>query len=406
MTMLLNVASAAVTVLALGLAGLAAYLLVLTLAALLARRSAPPATAATRRFAILVPAHDEETVIGRLLRSLDGLDYPRDRFDVCVVADNCSDRTADIARGFGARVYERVDDVERAKGFALRWLLARLRAEGRLYDAFVVLDADSVVQPNMLRALDARLGAGSQVVQIYYSVLNAQASAVAGLRYAALAAVHYVRPLGRAALSWSCGLKGNGMCFSAPVLEQFAWNWFTLAEDVEFHLALVQAGVRVDFAWETCVRADMPVTLAQAATQNQRWEGGRLQLVRSHVPALLWDGLRLGSLMRIDAAIEQLIPPLSVPFLLGGLCVAGALVLGAWPALILASVSLVGQLMYLATGLLLVGAPPRAYLALSAAPIYIVWKVGLYLRSLLNAPAQTWIRTARVPATRTGNPAA
>src|SRR6185436_1066660 len=212
-------------------------------------------------------------------------------------------------RTFGARVYERFDEVERAKGFALRWLLAQLRADGVAYEAFVVLDADSVVEPNLLRAFDARLATGSRVLQAYYSVLNAQASAVAGLRYAALAALHFVRPLGRSALGLSVGLKGNGMCFSAPVLEQFAWNWFTLAEDVEFHLALVRAGVRVDFAWETCVRADMPVTLAQATSQNQRWEGGRLQLLRSVVPGLLLDGIRKVSPMRLDAAIEQVIPP-------------------------------------------------------------------------------------------------
>ena len=123
--------------------------------------------------------------------------------------------------------------------------------------------------------MDARLEHGAQAIQAYYSVLNAADSPVAALRYAALAAVHYLRPLGRAALGLSCGLKGNGMCFSAGVLAQFSWRWFTLAEDVEFHLALVNAGARVEFAPETTVLADMPVTLAQASSQNQRWERGR-----------------------------------------------------------------------------------------------------------------------------------
>jgi cellulose synthase/poly-beta-1,6-N-acetylglucosamine synthase-like glycosyltransferase len=344
---------------------------------------------------VLIPAHDEELVIGRLLRSLDGLDYPRDRFDVCVVADNCADGTASIARTFDARVYERVDDAQRAKGFALRWLLTRLRAERRPYDAFVVLDADSVVEANLLRSFDARLEAGSQVVQAYYSVLNANASAVAGLRYAALAALHYLRPLGRAALGLSCGLKGNGMCFAAPVLETFAWNWFTLAEDVEFHLALVHAGVRVDFAPETKVLADMPVTLAQSTTQNQRWERGRLQMLRARVPGLVRDGLLKRSPLQLDAAIEQLIPPLSVPFLVGGLTGIAALALGAYPAAVFAAIGLLTQLAYLATGLLMVRAPLRAYLALGSAPVYIAWKAGVYAQSLL--PTRTgWIRTERV----------
>ena len=107
---------------------------------------------------------------------------------------------------------------------------------------------------------------------------------MAALRYAALAALHYLRPLGRARLGLSCGLKGNGMA-STPVLERYGWDWFTLAEDVELHLALVAAGSRVDFVPETTVLADMPVTLAQAASQNERWERGRLEMLRAARPA-------------------------------------------------------------------------------------------------------------------------
>src|SRR5438477_17216 len=182
------------------------------------------------------------------------------------------------------------------------------------FDAFVILDADSVVSRNFLRSMDARLASGAQVIQAHYSVLNADEGSVAGLRSAALAAVHYLRPLGRAALGLSCGLKGNGMCFAASVIDRFGWDWYTLAEDVEFHLTLVRAGIRVDFAPEASVMADMPVSLGQAVSQNQRWERGRLQLVREHVPALLLDALRRRSFVRLDAAVEQLIPVLSVPF--------------------------------------------------------------------------------------------
>ena len=142
------------------------------------------------------------------------------------------------------------------------------------------------------------------------------------------------------------------------------------------------------------------MTLAQAASQNQRWEGGRLQLLRSVVPGLLLDGLRRASPMRIDAALEQLIPPLSVPFLLGGVCMVLALALGALPAAILAALSVLGQLAYLAAGLLLVRAPLSAYLALTSAPVYVAWKVGLYARAMVNARAQSWIRTSRVPTAR------
>src|SRR5690349_17988522 len=123
------------------LAILTGYLAVLTTAALLASRKPPRSGPAARRFAVLVPAHNEEALIGRLLTSLHQLDYPADRFDVCVVADNCEDQTAELARSHGARVYERFDARDKAKGYALRWLLQQLQRSDLAYDAYVVIDA-------------------------------------------------------------------------------------------------------------------------------------------------------------------------------------------------------------------------------------------------------------------------
>ncbi|MBV9601234.1 MAG: glycosyltransferase [Chloroflexi bacterium] len=379
---------------------LVGYLLFLTVAAALvawSRRAPRPAGGGTqRRFAILVPAHNEEAVIERLLQSLDALDYPRDRFDVCVVADNCDDSTASIARRAGARVHERFATDERAKGFALRWLLQQLEREARDYDAFVIVDADSILAPNFLRAMDARLGSGARAVQAYYSVLNAQQSAIAGLRYAALAAVHFLRPLGRSTFGWSCGLKGNGMCFEAGTLREFTWRWFTLAEDVEFHLALVEHGIAVEFAPETWVKADMPLTLKQSASQNSRWEQGRLQLVRRYVPKLLIHGIRRRDWLQIDAALEQLIPPLSVPFGLAATSILAAWLVGAPGLAFVALGCLVGYTIYLLSALALVRAPVRIYLMLGVAPVYIAWKVSLYIRTMLGSRSTTWVRTARV----------
>lgn len=386
-----------------GLAGLTGYLLLLTGAAVLGRgalasgRSVPPDAEQRRRFALLVPAHDEETTIGRLLSSTRQLAYPAGRYDVYVVADNCSDRTAEVARAAGARVEERFDQASRGKGYALRWLLTRLRERGARYDAYVVIDADTVVAPDLLARLDAHFEAGSQVLQVYYTVLNVGESPVAALRYAALAAVHYLRPLGRARLGLSCGLKGNGMAFLAPVLDQHGWEWFTLAEDVELHLALIAAGLKVDFVPETTVLAEMPVTFAQAESQNERWERGRLEMLRQRGLALLLDGLSLRDPVRVDAVVEQLIPPISVPVVLAGAALGGGLLFRARLATVLAGFSLGGQLGYILTGLALVGAPGRVYRALAYAPAYIGWKAWLYARSFTARGTTPWIRTARTP---------
>ncbi|HEU5318507.1 MAG TPA: glycosyltransferase family 2 protein, partial [Chloroflexota bacterium] len=316
----------ALTLAALAVCLAALYLVFLAVAAVACRRRVPPAGPGMRRFALLVPAHDEALTIERLLGSLAGLDYTRERWVAHVVADNCADETAEVVRRFAAshpgvdlRVHERFDEGLKAKGYALAWLLERLRAGEERYDAYVVLDADSVVSANFLAAMDARLEQGSRVVQAYYTVLNAGESALAALRYAALAAIHYARPLGRAALGLSCGLKGNGMCFAAEVLEGRGWTAHGLAEDVELHLALVAEGLRVDFAPEATVLADMPVSFRQAAAQNRRWERGRVDVLRGVVPRLLLRGVVGRSPVRLDAALEQLIPPISVPVALGGL---------------------------------------------------------------------------------------
>jgi cellulose synthase/poly-beta-1,6-N-acetylglucosamine synthase-like glycosyltransferase len=380
-----------------GLAGLTGYLLLLTAAAILGGRAVPPGSGLRRRFALLVPAHDEEQTIGRLLASTRALEYPAAQFDVHVVADNCTDRTAEVARAAGVRVEERFDQAARGKGYALRWLLGRLRERGERYDAYVVIDADTVVDSDLLGRLDAHFEAGSQVVQVYYTVLNVGESPLAALRFAALAAIHYLRPLGRARLGLSCGLKGNGMGFLASVLDQYGWEWFTLAEDVEFHLALVEAGLQVDFAPETSVLADMPVSFSQAASQNERWERGRVEMLRQRGLKLLVDGVRRRDPVRVDAVVEQLIPPLSVPVVMAATTLAGGVLFRARLATVLAAFSLGGQLAYVLSGLALVGAPWRIYQSLAYAPAYIGWKLWLYVRSLGARGTVAWVRTARTP---------
>ena len=192
-------------------------------------------------------------------------------------------------------------------------------------------------------------------------------------------------------------------CASALDHGGVAWRWYTLAEDVEFHLELVSHGIRVDFSPETWVKADMPVTLRQASSQNVRWEQGRLFLIRQRVLPLLWQGIRRRSFVQVDAAAEQLIPPLSVPFALGGIVVVAGILLQV-PALAIAAAGCLAMYaVYLLAALALVRAPWRMYLNLSAAPVYVLWKVTLYVRSIVgNRGGAAWVRTERTPRGATG----
>jgi cellulose synthase/poly-beta-1,6-N-acetylglucosamine synthase-like glycosyltransferase len=353
---------------------------------------------ALRRFAVLVPAHDEEAVIGRLLASIRALDYPPDRVDTWVVADNCTDATVRVARAGGAIARERQDAARRGKGYALEWLLETMAREGARYDAYVILDADSVVSPDFLSAMDARLSGGSAVLQAYYTVLPVRNAPAERLREAALALVHFVRPAAKLVLGLSCGLKGNGMCFDRSVIERFGWPAAGLAEDVEVHLMLVRAGLRVDFVPEATVRAEMPASLRASNTQQERWEAGRLATIRRLALPLLGRGLRAGNAVQIDAALEQLVPPISLPGALALLCLGAGLAVGAPIVWLPSAVLLLVLALHFLSGLVLARVPAQTYGALLHLAPYIVWKTLLYGRALVRRGDRAWVRTERLGA--------
>jgi cellulose synthase/poly-beta-1,6-N-acetylglucosamine synthase-like glycosyltransferase len=373
------------------------YLSVLSIAALAGRsRHSAGHAAPSARFAVLVPAHNEEAVLGAMLASLRRLDYPPTLMDVQVVADNCTDATAAIAREAGVSVYERHDETEIGKGYALRWLLGQVQATGRAYDAYVVMDADTEVSPNFLQVMDAQLQAGQSIIQSQYRVQNGQESWTSGLRSIAFALFNHLRPLGRTALGWSSGLKGTGMCFKASVVEQFGWDSFSLTEDVEYHVQLVSAGLRVAYAPEAIIWSAMPTSLKQSKSQQMRWERGRLELVRRNVPRLFWGTLRTRNLALFDAAMEILVPPLSVVVGLVLCCCAGAVLLHSTLGMRLGAALLVGLLLYVFIGLRLARLPLAAYRLLLFAPAYIAWKLWVYVVALIPAGDRRWVRTSRI----------
>src|SRR5260370_20839711 len=253
--------------------------------------------------AILIRAHDEEAVIALAIQSCRALDYPAERFAAIVVADNCDDATAPAARRAGALVFERRSVGERAKGYALRWLLERLEAEGRCFDGYLIVDADSQLSPNVLREMAAALAGGALVAQAQYRVLNGDDAWTAGLRAVAIALFNHLRPLGRTCFGWSAGLKGNGMCFSRAVFERVGWGSYSLAEDAEYHIQRTSACMRVAYVRAALGSAALPVSLGQAGTRRGRWGAGGIDLARARVGPLGRGVRRTGSLARLDGAM-------------------------------------------------------------------------------------------------------
>lgn len=391
------------------LASMVGYLLLLTGAAKKAKivtesRPGQP----THRFLILIPAHNEEKLLPSSLASLNQLDYPRSLHNIHVVADNCIDQTAEIARQYGAIAHERHNLKLRGKGYALQWLLEQIWTSNEVHDAIVILDADTIVSSNFLQVMDARLARGERVIQAYYAVRDPSQSPSAGLRYAALAVLHYLRPQGRMVLGGSAGLKGNGMVFQADVARAHEWS-ASITEDIEFHMSLLLNGERVTFAPDAVVHAEMPNTLDDSQTQNVRWEQGRLEMAREYVPQLLNNALgeqKAGNSQRafvlVDASMEHLIPPFSVLAGLSGLClsIASFFVLVSksslkWLNGLLGVATVLGQIVYLFAGLRLAKAPPEVYESLWGAPRFVMWKLLLYMGVVSGRGQDDWVRTTR-----------
>jgi cellulose synthase/poly-beta-1,6-N-acetylglucosamine synthase-like glycosyltransferase len=367
----------------------AAYLFFATL--LSAKPAVPENAALTRRFRFIVPAHNESAGIAATVKSLLAVDYPAELFDVVVVADNCVDDTAAQARAAGATVLERQDAELRGKGYALHHAFSALPADT---DAVVVIDADTLVSPNILRAFGARRDQGAHAVQADYSVRNPNASWRTRLITIAFGAFHIVRSRARERLRVSCGLRGNGMCFSKALLAEVPHNAFSIVEDVEYGLRLGEAGYRVFYADEAHVYGEMVSGASAASSQRRRWEDGRRQLVREHAARILRAAFSRRKLVLLDLGLDLLIPPLSR--------IAAAAVVGsalAWALSLRVSAAsfsfcVFAVILYVLRGWMVSGTGARGLFDLALAPVYVVWKAGLRLRRS-PASTQTWVRTKR-----------
>jgi cellulose synthase/poly-beta-1,6-N-acetylglucosamine synthase-like glycosyltransferase len=382
------------------------YLCVLSVSAIrsLKKRQASKSTSADTvahiNFAVLIPAHNEEGILAKLLSSLAAVEYPKEQFTVYVIADNCTDKTAELARTFdGVRAYERFNTELRGKGYALNWMFATLEQEQHVHDAYIVLDADSVVEPTFLQAMARELQRGAQALQAHNTVLNTTDSPSTALRWIALTLMNHVRPLGRNGLGGSSTLTGNGMCLSHALLQHHPWQAFGIAEDYQYYLTLVlEDGERVRYVPDAVVRSEMPITFAQMRTQDIRWEGSaETHTTESVALSLLKAGLKQRDFVRLEALAELLVPPLSS---IVGCCLialVGSLLLWSLPNILLSLLLLGGLLLYIGSALYILHPPRAVYMALLYAPGFILWKlkVLLFLRKSKTHTGQ-WIRTSRI----------
>lgn len=394
-TLLVLVASALVVAASVPMVMSTAYLAFLSL---FSGRLKAPGPRQSTTFDILVPAHNEAAGIAKTVVSLLAMEYPREKFRVMVIADNCSDDTAVRARAAGATVLERHDLSQRGKGYALALGYSTSLGES-FADAIVVVDADTSVSANMLSAFSARFEAGAEAVQAEHGVRNASDSWRTRLMVIAYALYHTLRSLARERLGLSCGLRGNGMGFSADLLRKVPPRAFSIVEDIEYGVTLGLEGIRVVYVHEAEVRGDMPISAEASAPQRERWEGGRTTLVREHVGPL-WRAARTTKNGRIalDLAADLLVPPLTnlALYVTAGLAIATLLAgigIVTWWAVLPWAWSFTALVLYVVRGAMLTPTGIRTLLDLFWAPVFAIWKLTVLLRP--NRSKGEWVRTTR-----------
>lgn len=362
-------------------------LLVLSLAALLPARRPLQAPSSTERLAFVVPAHNEAANIQVTVDNLMAACRADGDAEVWVIADNCSDDTAERAASAGARVLERNDPQQRGKGYALEYAFERMPADAGEW--LIVVDADSTLEAGFLPAMRAAMSADRNALQACYlsragKRLRSRVSRIGQWGF------NLVRFMGRERLGVSCGLLGNGFALRRSLLKRLPYTAHSVVEDLEYHLLLVAAGERVHFVREALVMGEIADSVEGARTQRTRWEGGRLRMLGAHFSPLLSRCLR-GDRAAREPLADLLLLPLGLHVLL--LAVAAVLGgVGLWAAAL--GVLAVG--VYVSAILLRGPTTWRDLCALALSPVYVIWKLSLLPATLIQSRrGAAWVRSRR-----------
>ena len=361
-------------------------LLALSIAASLPARPSSRSLAHTLRHAVIIPAHNEERLIAQCVASLG------DAAQIFVIAHNCSDATAQRATDAGATALILNDSVG-GKGTALDFGFRHAIAAGA--DILIVIDADSIAGPDLVARVSASFAGGAIAVQCRYEVANADANRRTRLAALAFRGMNVLRPRGRHRLGLSCGIFGNGFALSAETLSKVPYTANSLVEDLEYHLHLLRAGIRVTFLNDAAVFGEMPVNTAAASSQRARWEGGRILMRRLWTRPLALEVLR-GRLQMLEPLLDLLALPLATEAAILILILTAGLAAHIFWLALYGVVGGVSILLYVLVAAMLGPEPGGTLAALVSVPGFLLWKVMMIPRTRLAARADaSWVRTER-----------
>jgi cellulose synthase/poly-beta-1,6-N-acetylglucosamine synthase-like glycosyltransferase len=342
---------------------------------------------------VLVPAHNEAAGIKATLQSLGVMDTVG-RLEIAVIADNCDDNTAEVAQASGITVLERKDTLNRGKGYALRWGMAQYNLDE--FDAVVIVDADTLIKPNMLKAMAGAFEGGAGAVQVSNRFYIDQKSPLAYLQQMGNIAENILFYGGRSVLHLPILLRGTGMAVRTEVLKNHPWDSYSVTEDIDYAVGLIKEGVRIDFSTESAVESPATSTYDHSYTQKERWASGTFSLITEKMLSLI--GFSKGRLDLLELAFSMLI--LSRPMLIFIAFIP--LILSFFSAspwkfrFLIWAVSLIVLLvLYLVSGLFYMADKKAAFKALFHVPYFGFWLLILQLKALIGRKRLGWVRTER-----------
>ena len=276
------------------------YQIMVSLCSLVKIKDKPLQVKKDHRFMAIIPAHNEEAVVGNLVESLKKQNYNKELYDIYVIADNCTDNTAKVAKEAGAIVYERYNATKKTKGYALDWFLQQKIKEDAPYDAFFVFDADNIVDPNFIKNMNKKLCQGEDVVQGYRDIKNPTDSWITAGYAIFYWTMHRFYHLARYNLGLSPLLNGTGFMVRFDVVKPQGWDTVTLTEDIEFSLKRIIKGKRLGWATDAICYDEQPVGFSQSWSQRSRWTVGHMQCIKEYTKQLAVAAKENKTMMNFD----------------------------------------------------------------------------------------------------------
>lgn len=365
----------------------------------------------TNRFALIVAAHNEEQVISGIVKNLKNINYPKDMYEIFVIADNCNDNTAKIARDNGAKVFERFDTVKKGKGYSLEWMFKKLFAMEESFDGICILDADNLVSSNFLMEMNKHLQLGHNVIQGYLDSKNPKDTWISGCYSLSYYISNRLFQLPRHYLGLNCALGGTGFVMSTKVLKDIGWGATCLTEDLEFSLKLVLKGMKVSWAHDAKVYDEKPLKLKQSWNQRKRWMQGHCDCAERYLKDLLKRAFTKRDMVALDSAIYLIQPFVIVANGIALLFAAGSAMRNfpdinvpfGMPLWLFALITLIGTYIYIVfvyvEGKL--NAKIAAYFIIF--PLYSLTWIPIIIQGFFHRHKREWVHTVHTRALDIGD---